>query len=574
MLTMRSDSELPECETYNEAHSAKILYLMNQHRKENTKLCDVVLQVNKKKYPTHRSVLAACSPYFLAMFNGDMKESAEKTIVLKDVKEDIIELIIDFVYTGNLNVNIENVESILEHATLLQFSEVRLLACNFLEQQLDPENCVGIRKFVHLHHCKKFICTVDNFMKKHFLQVLNSDEFTSIPFSVLKEILLSEKLNVDCEERVYNCVLKWIKHDPIKREPKLSELLAATRLSLLEKQFLMDVVDQMPLIKNDPKCRDLLDEAKNYHLQPEKHAKLRSLRTIPRHSTCGRLYAIGGKKDVSTILNKVEAYSLFNDKWSEVANLRKNRQQLSVCTLNKKLYAIAGSDGVNRLDSVEVYSPTKNKWKECSSLQTCRSGAVGSALRDAIFVAGGYDGRSCLNSVERFDPVVQRWDFVASMNVARSFPTISTLGNCLYTIGGNDGAAFLDTCECFDPLMNKWRYIAPMKFPRAGLGCAVLNGMLYVAGGFDGVDCLNLVEMYEPRMNKWTEVSPMNQKRDGLSLISYGGYIYAIGGIDDSCFLNTAEYYDPTTNVWTETVPMILPRASAGSAVLIDGVNI
>lgn len=98
--------------------------------------------------------------------------------------------------------------------------------------------------------------------------------------------------------------------------------------------------------------------------------------------------------------------------------------------------------------------------------------------------------------------------------------------------------------------------------------------IIIIPGGFDGVDCLNLVEMYEPRMNKWTEVSPMNQKRDGLSLISYGGYIYAIGGIDDSCFLNTAEYYDPTTNVWTETVPMILPRASAGSAVLIDGVNI
>ncbi|XP_057311312.1 kelch-like protein 20 [Hydractinia symbiolongicarpus] len=573
MLTMSSTSNIPELDSPTHTHSSKILYLMNRHRKENTKLCDVNLQVNDKKYPAHRSVLAACSPYFLAMFNGDLKESAEKTIVLKDVKEDIIELIIDFVYTGNLNVNIENVESILEHATLLQFSEVRKLACTFLEEQLDPVNCVGIRKFVNLHNCTWFLEVVDAFIKRHFMDVINSEEFVSMPFDVLRDIISSNKVNVKCEEQVYNCVIKWVKHDPAKRKDYLHDLLAATRLPLLQKHFLTQHVDKEPLIKNDFRSRDLLDEAKNYYLHPENHANLRSPRTVSRHSTAGLLYVVGGKEAGEAIINKAECFSMFDNEWREIAALKRRRQQHGVCGLGNKLYAIAGSDGVNRLSSVEVYSPEKNKWQETTTLQTCRSGAGTGVLGSAIYALGGYDGRFCLGTVERFDPTNERWEYVAPINITRSFPGVAALNNRLFAIGGNDGTTFLDSCECFDPLTNRWSYITPMSSPRAGVGCAVLDEILYVAGGFDGTKRLDAVDMYDPRMNEWRSVSPMNTCRDGLRMVTYGGYIYAIGGIDGPSYLNTVEYYDPTADKWTESVPMGSARAAAGVAVLMYDVQ-
>lgn len=60
---------------------------------------------------------------------------------------------------------------------------------------------------------------------------------------------------------------------------------------------------------------------------------------------------------------------MFDNEWREIAPLKRRRQQHGVCGLGNKLYAIAGSDGVNRLSSVEVYSPEKNKWQETTTLQ-------------------------------------------------------------------------------------------------------------------------------------------------------------------------------------------------------------
>uniref|UniRef100_A0A670ZRV7 BTB domain-containing protein n=1 Tax=Pseudonaja textilis TaxID=8673 RepID=A0A670ZRV7_PSETE len=44
-------------------HSSDILSSLNEQR-NNGLLCDVVILVDGQEFPTHRSVLAACSQYF------------------------------------------------------------------------------------------------------------------------------------------------------------------------------------------------------------------------------------------------------------------------------------------------------------------------------------------------------------------------------------------------------------------------------------------------------------------------------------------------------------------------------
>eukprot|EP00058_Branchiostoma_floridae_P011046 XP_002596534.1 hypothetical protein BRAFLDRAFT_96424 [Branchiostoma floridae] len=46
-------------------------------------LQDVVLEVEGQRFPCHRLVLSAASPYFRAMFTSDMAESRQKTVVLQ-----------------------------------------------------------------------------------------------------------------------------------------------------------------------------------------------------------------------------------------------------------------------------------------------------------------------------------------------------------------------------------------------------------------------------------------------------------------------------------------------------------
>ena len=111
------------------SHSVRVLETMNKHRKDCLKLCDVVLKIGDEHIPTHRAVLAACSSYFYAMFTSDLVESRQKVITMKDIDASVIQMLVDFAYTGKLDVNVENVQTILSTASLVQFHEVRDLCC-------------------------------------------------------------------------------------------------------------------------------------------------------------------------------------------------------------------------------------------------------------------------------------------------------------------------------------------------------------------------------------------------------------------------------------------------------------
>ena len=53
-----------------------------------------------------------------------------------------------------------------------------------------------------------------------------------------------------------------------------AELLRNVRLPLLERSYLVTTVGVEPLVRSSEHCRDLLDEAKDYLLLPERRSSL------------------------------------------------------------------------------------------------------------------------------------------------------------------------------------------------------------------------------------------------------------------------------------------------------------
>jgi len=75
-----------------------------------TMLCDVILVVDGIEVPCHRAVLAACSPYFYAMFTGELFESKADKVVLQDIDGKALLMLVDFMYTSDITVTEENVQ--------------------------------------------------------------------------------------------------------------------------------------------------------------------------------------------------------------------------------------------------------------------------------------------------------------------------------------------------------------------------------------------------------------------------------------------------------------------------------
>ena len=309
-LSQSSLSVRPFLHHKSECHPRTLLETLDGLR-QTSDLCDVVLLVGTKKLNAHKVVLSACSPYFRAMFTGEMAESRQSEVVIKDVDDKATEQLIDFAYTGSIRIDETNVQTVLPAACLMQLAEIQEACCEFLKKQLDPINCLGIRSFADTHACSDLLRVADIFSHHNFQDVMDGEEFLHLPLCQLKEILSSDELNVVSEEQVYNASMRWVRNNLAERRDKLSEVLQHVRLPLVSARFLVGVVSSDLLIKNNDSCRDLVDEAKNYLLLPEQRLLMQGPRTRPRQpAKRGEvLFAVGGWCSGDAI-NSVERYVL------------------------------------------------------------------------------------------------------------------------------------------------------------------------------------------------------------------------------------------------------------------------
>ena len=83
--------------------------------REQGEFIDVRLKVGEDEFPAHRIVLAANSDYFHAMFANGMKETNQELIELKDknISNSAFKIVMDSMYSGEINVNDENVFEVL-----------------------------------------------------------------------------------------------------------------------------------------------------------------------------------------------------------------------------------------------------------------------------------------------------------------------------------------------------------------------------------------------------------------------------------------------------------------------------
>lgn len=142
-------------------------------------MCDVTLVAGNIEIPTHRMVLAACSPYFYAMFTS-FEEKEKDTVTIQGVDPTALQMIVSYVYSGQISITEDTVQNLLPAANLLQLSDVKEACSDFLKSQLHPTNCLGIRAFADLHGCIDLMAAADLFIQFHFADVVDGEEFLAL----------------------------------------------------------------------------------------------------------------------------------------------------------------------------------------------------------------------------------------------------------------------------------------------------------------------------------------------------------------------------------------------------------
>uniref|UniRef100_A0A1I8Q1D0 Kelch-like protein diablo n=1 Tax=Stomoxys calcitrans TaxID=35570 RepID=A0A1I8Q1D0_STOCA len=549
-------------------HAESVLKRMQLYL-ENHQLCDVVLiaGIDGRRVPAHRLVLSASSAYFSAMFTGSLRETKEEEVTLGEVHGDALQILVQYCYTGFIELREDTVETLLATACLLQLNAVVTACCNFLARQLHPSNCLGFAFFAEQQSCNTLLQLATAYTCQHFMQVCKNQEFFQLNADQLAKLLASDDLNVPSEQDVFHSLMSWIQHDPNNREQHIPELLALVRLPLLQPSFIMDHVESV-CASNE--CQQLVMEALKWHLLPERRSLISSERTKPRKSTVGRLLAVGGM-DAHKVKGaiSIESYCPRLDKWTAWKNMSARRLQFGVAVMDDKLIIVGGRDGLKTLNTVESLDLNTLAWTPLNPMGTHRHGLGVAVLEGPLYAVGGHDGWSYLNTVERWDPVARTWSYVAPMYSMRSTAGVAVLGGRLYVVGGRDGSVCHRSIECYDPHTNKWTMRAPMNKRRGGVGVSVAHGFIYALGGHDcpasnpSVCRTDTVERYDPSTDTWTLICSLSIGRDAIGCALLGDRLMAVGGYDGNHYLKTVEEYDPESNEWTQVSQLTYSRAGA-----------
>ena len=301
----------------------KVIYESSKHCKESftrmaefrdkDQLTDIILVAGDKRISAHKVIISSLCDYFSAMFTGELSETRQQVVTLNDIEPDALEAIVDYAYTSKLEIRVDNVESLLASSSILQIPDVKDACCDFMKSQLHPSNCLGIRAFADAHGCDKLFKIADKYAKHNFLDVCKNQEFFLLSPEQLFEILCSDGLNVTSEEQVFNCVVSWMNHDYENRRHFVYEVLKCVRLALLCPTFIVDEVQSFPPVKESSDCKDLLLEAMEYHLVPERRTQLPNLVSKPRKGTVGVLHAIGGLYKFLLLIYFVYVYACLSD---------------------------------------------------------------------------------------------------------------------------------------------------------------------------------------------------------------------------------------------------------------------
>uniref|UniRef100_A0A673KNB2 Kelch-like protein 2 n=1 Tax=Sinocyclocheilus rhinocerous TaxID=307959 RepID=A0A673KNB2_9TELE len=482
--------------TINPRHMRKAFRIMNELRSQSV-LCDVTIIAEDVEIAAHRVVLAAGCPYFHAMFTGEMTESRQKKVRIKEIDGWTLEMLIDYVYTAEIQVTEENVQVLLPAAGLLQLQEVKKACCEFLITQLHPTNCLGILAFADLHACMELLNLANTYAEQHFSEVVQSEEFLNLGMEQVCSLIASDKLTIPSEEKVFEAVIAWVTHDTDVRQEHMAHLMEHVRLPLLSREYLVQRVEEETLVKNSSACKDYLIEAMKYHLLPaEQRSMMKTIRTRVRTpvSYPKVMMVVGGQAPKA--IRSVECYDFEEERWFQVAELPSRRCRAGVVYMGGVVYAVGGFNGSLRVRTVDAYDPVKDEWCCVSSMQDRRS-TLGSAVLNGLLYASFILHQKCFHDVAAA--------FVYSeMGIRRSGAGVGVLKGLLYAVGGHDGPLVRKSCEVYDPATNTWKQVADMNMCRRNAGVCAMNNLLYVVGGDDGSCNLASAEFYNPNTDKWT----------------------------------------------------------------------
>ena len=536
----------PIIETDERNFCVEMMKRLNIQRR-NEQFCDVIQEVgsgdNQARLKAHRVILCAASPFFYNALNSDMKEKKEGVIRLEETSKAVMEEVLEYLYTGHVDINEGNVFDLLAVADYFLIPSLTTLCVHVIVQALSLSSCIAAYYTAMKYRCEELQKGAKDFILANFVAVAETEDFLNLSSKQVEQWISSDEIIVEGEEDVFQVVVRWMESNECQKD-NFYELFRHIRCIYLPRVYLSNVVLHDPLVKNNIDCSNrALDAMKMVFCGGEECYFAQA----PRNCLKTHENAI-----VACGKNSVLCYIPSEDKWYRLSPMLSTRnffsQAISVC--QGKLFFIG--DNSNGCPA-ERYDPAVNTWSPLESFKKKIKFCTVVTFQGLLYVIGGVEQEEnkCLSTVQRYNPDKNLWQVVPSLSSPRSQVCAVATGNHLYAVGGKSNVGYVNIVERFDPEEKAWYLVAPTLEKRVAPCGAAVNEKLFVFGRFSSENYThsNLCEMYDPATDMWSNIANTCTVTPGwsLSAVSFKGNIFVCDNFGEDGSLHI---YDTAASEW------------------------
>ena len=376
---------------------------------------DVKIHVKDKTFNCHKAILVAASSYFEAMFSSGMREAVSGEVTFHDMEPNIMENMLEFIYTGKGFVTEENVIQVLEMSLLLGIKTISQICESLLAQKLNIENCMEVLELSYTHNLEGLKAKVLAFIPSNFLKVMEQNNFSNLKVDDFTEFIKCDDLNVPSEDIVLESVLKWAYHkEKHARQESLNKILPHMRLGHLSVETLLSIKNQGFTVSADVQAK--LDEALDYRMLPARRQEMDSTVMQYRKSfPFEEVLVVLGQPVVCNGSNETRetplfAFSFLQQKWFKLSNVP-YIDEASACCHGNDIFLFGGKGEQSK--DMQRYSAASNKWTTSTCMYESRMKCAVVAMTGKIYLLGGLHiddtvGRRILSSIEKYDIATRR----------------------------------------------------------------------------------------------------------------------------------------------------------------------
>ena len=395
MVLIEDLSWEPIKETNRQQFCVEMMKRLDIQRK-NKQFCDVVLEVcngeDQARFNAHRAVLSAASPFFYNALTNDMKESKEGLIRLEDMSKGAIGELLDYLYTGHVDVAQHNAFDLFKIADFLVMPSLKEVSSKFIIQSLSYSNC--LMAYYSAVHCRciELQEKARDFICANFASVVEHEDFLNLTINEVEEWISSDEIRVRGEEDVFQAIVMWAEKRGSGEREKFFELLRHVPLIYLSRSYVFSEILPHPFVNEDKACvAFVLDAMKEVSSGSEECFFAQTPRNCLK-TTEDCIVVFGPRKTL--------CYVPPETKWYQMADKTKSRYMYSASASHGKVYINNGPD----FDyPIERFDPIVNSWAPLTSYcgQMSHSCAAVVHFQGFLYVIGGKKKGEVANCVRK-----------------------------------------------------------------------------------------------------------------------------------------------------------------------------